>query len=68
MELLNILWNYGTQTASYTGTAGNTTGWQFGFDGVYVVATTACFVIAGVLTSRCRQLILQQGTSQSQQT
>ena len=49
MELLNPLSDaaYGAQTASYTGTAGSTTGWRPGPQGVVVWSTTAAYVRVG---------------------
>jgi hypothetical protein len=49
MELLNPLAdaNYPAYTASYTGTAGSTTAWPAGPQGVVVWSTTAAYVVIG---------------------
>ena len=49
MELLNPLadGNFPAYTASYTGTAGNTTAWPSGPQGVVVWSTTAAYVTVG---------------------
>lgn len=49
MELLNPLAdsNYPAYTASYTGTAGSTTAWPAGPQGVVVWSTTAAYVTVG---------------------
>jgi hypothetical protein len=49
MELLNPLAdaNYPAYTASYTGTAGSTTAWPSGPQGVVVWSTTAAYVVIG---------------------
>jgi hypothetical protein len=49
MELLNPLAdaNYPAYTASYTGTAGSTTAWPSGPQGVVVWSTTAAYVTVG---------------------
>lgn len=49
MELLKPLSkaDFGAQTASYTGTAGNTTGWNAGPQGVVVWSDQACYVEVG---------------------
>lgn len=49
MELLNPLDNaqFGAQTVSYSGTAGNTTGWNAGPQGVVVWSTTAAYIRVG---------------------
>ena len=49
MELLNPLAdaNYPAYTASYTGTAGSTTAWPAGPQGVVIWSTTAAYVQAG---------------------
>ncbi len=49
MELLNPLDDaqFGAQTASYSGTAGNTTGWNAGPQGVVVWSTTAAYIRVG---------------------
>ncbi len=50
MELLNPLskTDFPAQTASYTGTAGNTTGWNAGPEGVVVWSDQPCYVEVGV--------------------
>ena len=49
MELLNPLAdaNYPAYTASYTGTAGSTTAWPSGPQGVVIWSTTAAYVTVG---------------------
>lgn len=49
MELLNPLSkaDFAAQTASYTGTAGSTTGWNAGPEGVVVWSDQACYVEVG---------------------
>ena len=49
MELLNPLadGNFPAYTASYTGTAGSTTAWPSGPQGVVVWSTTAAYVTVG---------------------
>ncbi len=49
MELLNPMSDavFAAQTASYTGTAGSTTGWPAGPQGVVVWSTTAAYVVVG---------------------
>jgi hypothetical protein len=49
MELLNPLAdaNYPAYTASYTGTAGSTTAWPAGPQGVVIWSTTAAYVTVG---------------------
>ena len=49
MELLNPLSDavFAAQTASYTGTAGSTTGWPAGPQGVVVWSTTSAYVVVG---------------------
>ena len=49
MELLNPLadGNFPARTASYTGTAGSTTAWPSGPQGVVVWSTTAAYVTVG---------------------
>ena len=49
MELLNPLAdaNYPAYTASYTGTAGSTTAWSSGPQGVVIWSTTAAYVVIG---------------------
>ena len=49
MELLNPLadGNFPARTASYTGTAGSTTAWPAGPQGVVVWSTTAAYVTVG---------------------
>ncbi len=49
MELLNPLAdaNYPAYTASYTGTAGSTTAWPSGPQGVVIWSTTAAYVVIG---------------------
>ena len=49
MELLNPMSDaaFAAQTASFTGTAGSTTGWPAGPQGVVVWCTTAAYVIVG---------------------
>ena len=50
MELLNPLAKtaFPAQTATYTGTAGNTTGWNTGPEGVVVWSDQPCYVEVGV--------------------
>ena len=49
MELLNPLAksNFPAQTASFSGTAGSTTGWNAGPEGVMVWADAACYIAVG---------------------
>ncbi len=49
MELLNPLSsvNFPSQTAAYTGTAGSTTGWSSGPEGVMVWSTSPCYIAIG---------------------
>ena len=47
MELLNPLDGYPAYTANYTGTAGNTTAWAPGPEGVVVWSTTAAYIRVG---------------------
>jgi hypothetical protein len=49
MELLNPMSNpqFAAQSASYTGTAGSTTGWPAGPQGVVIWSTTAAYVVVG---------------------
>ena len=47
MQLLNPLDAYPAYTASYTGTAGSTTAWNPGPEGVVVWSTTAAYVKVG---------------------
>jgi len=49
MELLNALNDvtFPAQTASFTGTAGATTAWNAGPQGVVIWATEACYVLVG---------------------
>ena len=49
MELLNPLSDstFPAQTASFTGTAGSTAGWNAGPQGVVVWATEPCYVVVG---------------------
>lgn len=49
MELLNPLDDaqFGSQSVAYTGTAGSTTGWPAGPQGVMVWCTTAAYVRVG---------------------
>jgi len=49
MELLNPLnkANFPARTVAYTGTAGSTTPWDAGPQGVVVWADTACYVAVG---------------------
>ena len=49
MELLNPLNkdNFPAQTASFTGTAGSTTGWNAGPEGVMVWSDQPCYVAVG---------------------
>ena len=49
MELLNPLSkaDFAAQTATYTGTAGSTTGWNAGPEGVVVWSDQACYVEIG---------------------
>ncbi len=49
MELLNALNDvtFPAQTASFTGTAGGTTAWNAGPQGVVIWATEACYVLVG---------------------
>lgn len=39
--------SFASQTAAFTGTAGSTTGWPAGPQGVLIFATTACYVRVG---------------------
>ena len=50
MELLNPLTkaDFPAQSVSYTGTAGNTTGWNTGPEGVMVWSNQPCYVEVGV--------------------
>jgi len=50
LELLNPLSkaDFAAQTASYTGTAGSTTGWNVGPEGVLVWSDQPCYVEVGV--------------------
>lgn len=50
MELLNPMSkaDFPAQTASYTGTAGSTTGWNTGPEGVMVWSDQPCYVEVGV--------------------
>lgn len=49
MELLNPLSpaEFPAQTAAYTGTAGSTTGWNIGPEGVVVWSDQPCYVVVG---------------------
>lgn len=49
MELLNPLGGsqFAAQTTTFTGTAGSTTGWPAGPQGVVVWCTTAAYVVVG---------------------
>lgn len=49
MELLNPMADatFAAQTAAYTGTAGSTTGWPAGPQGVVVWSDQACYVLVG---------------------
>jgi hypothetical protein len=49
MELLNPLAraNFPAQTAAFTGTAGSTSGWPAGPEGVIVWSTEHCYVAVG---------------------
>lgn len=49
MELLNPMSDasFAAQTASFTGTAGSTTGWPAGPQGVVVWSSSAAYVIVG---------------------
>ncbi len=49
MELLNALndANFPAQTVAFTGTAGSTTGWNAGPQGVMVWSTEPCYVLVG---------------------
>ena len=47
MELLNPLVEYPSYSAAYTGTAGSTTAWNPGPEGVVVWSTTAAYVRVG---------------------
>jgi hypothetical protein len=49
VELLNPMSDavFAAQTASYTGTAGSTTGWPAGPQGVVVWSTTAAYIVVG---------------------
>ena len=49
MELLNPLSDaaFAAQTTTYTGTAGSTTGWPAGPQGVVVWCTTSAYVVVG---------------------
>lgn len=49
MELLNPLAkaSFPAQTASYTGTAGSTSGWNAGPEGVMVWSDQACYIEVG---------------------
>lgn len=47
MELLNPLDGYPAYTANYTGTAGSTTAWAPGPEGVVVWCTSAAYVKVG---------------------
>ena len=49
MELLNPMSDaaFAAQTTTYTGTAGSTTGWPAGPQGVVVWCTTAAYVVVG---------------------
>ena len=47
MELLNPLDGYPAFTANYTGTAGSTTAWNPGPEGVVVWSTTAAYIRVG---------------------
>lgn len=47
MELLNPLDGYSAYSAAYTGTAGSTTAWNPGPEGVVVWCTTAAYIRVG---------------------
>ena len=47
MELLNPLNGYPAYSASYTGTAGSTTAWAPGPEGVVVWSTTSAYIRVG---------------------
>jgi hypothetical protein len=49
LELLNPLAdaNFPAQTVAFTGTAGSTTGWNAGPQGVMVWSTEPCYVLVG---------------------
>ena len=47
MELLNPLNGYPAYSASYSGTAGSTTAWAPGPEGVVVWSTTAAYIAVG---------------------
>ena len=47
MELLNPLDEYPAYSAAYTGTAGSTTAWNPGPEGVVVWSTTAAYIRVG---------------------
>jgi len=49
MELLNPLSrsNFPAQTASFSGTAGSTTGWNTGPEGVMIWSDQPCYVVVG---------------------
>ena len=47
MELLNPLDGYSAYSANYTGTAGSTTAWNPGPEGVVVWCTTAAYIRVG---------------------
>jgi hypothetical protein len=49
MELLNPLSrsNFPAQTAAFSGTAGSTTGWNTGPEGVMVWSDQPCYVVVG---------------------
>jgi hypothetical protein len=47
LELLNPLDGYPAFTANYTGTAGSTTAWNPGPEGVVVWSTTAAYIRVG---------------------
>ncbi len=47
MELLNPLVEYSAFSAAYTGTAGSTTAWAPGPEGVVVWSTTAAYIRVG---------------------
>jgi hypothetical protein len=47
LELLNPLVDYSAYTANYTGTAGSTTAWNPGPEGVVVWSTTAAYIRVG---------------------
>jgi hypothetical protein len=51
MELLRPLCSdvtFPTQSVAFTGTAGVTTGWPFGPQGVYLISDSDCYVAVGV--------------------